>query len=289
MESEPEILLAEIPCISCGYNLNTLPVAGRCPECGAAIAFSLREALVAQKRNGWEVATLVRAGGWLNVILLVGALASGVVLILPSDRSGACCVFPGLTIYAIFQTVALQEAVTWPVKWTPRHRVIGFSGICFAFSPVLMVVMGLVTYGLGFSSVVVWAVGSLIFPAISVFTWAAGDQYAALCVTSELESLRQWCRRIGRFNSMAAALVTIGYLWRLMATISLPSPPVGSAITTIIAAVLVFGGLALLLLGAAITTVVQFVLAWRLRHLAKKAKMITLTGPALPTPPSLPS
>ncbi len=31
----------DLPCISCGYNLRSLPMSGRCPECNSAIESAL--------------------------------------------------------------------------------------------------------------------------------------------------------------------------------------------------------------------------------------------------------
>jgi hypothetical protein len=39
---EPPMVLGDVPCSGCGYNLRGLPTAGICPECGRAVEFTLR-------------------------------------------------------------------------------------------------------------------------------------------------------------------------------------------------------------------------------------------------------
>jgi hypothetical protein len=41
---EPPPIDVDLPCAACGYNLRGLSVAGRCPECGAPVIESVREA-----------------------------------------------------------------------------------------------------------------------------------------------------------------------------------------------------------------------------------------------------
>jgi uncharacterized repeat protein (TIGR04138 family) len=42
--AEPPPIDVDLPCAACGYNLRGLAVAGRCPECGAPVIASVREA-----------------------------------------------------------------------------------------------------------------------------------------------------------------------------------------------------------------------------------------------------
>jgi hypothetical protein len=285
MESETEVLLVEIPCTSCGYTLNTLPVTGRCPECGTPVAESLRAVLIARSENGLLVAAFVRDGAWFNVLLLIGA-AVGIMALFLGISTFLCFSLPALAVYAIFQSVAVLKVVAWPAKRRLRHRVIAISGTCFVALPLVFFI------GTVFGRHVpgIWVLCVVLFPAIGFFTWAAGDQYADLCVTSELDGLRQWCRRMGRFNAGAVALMEMGFVLMqvdsLLPTASGAPMIAGLSVSAFFEIVSVVGGLALLLAGAAATAVVQFILARRLRHLAKKARTITLTGPAVPTPPS---
>jgi hypothetical protein len=41
-----EVVLDDRPCLTCGYNVRSLPTAGKCPECGAPVANSLRGVLL---------------------------------------------------------------------------------------------------------------------------------------------------------------------------------------------------------------------------------------------------
>ncbi len=46
-------LTADLPCAHCGYNLRGLPPEGKCPECGTAIAESLRGDLLSAADPAW--------------------------------------------------------------------------------------------------------------------------------------------------------------------------------------------------------------------------------------------
>jgi hypothetical protein len=41
-----DVVLDDRPCLVCGYNLRSLPASGKCPECGAAVARSLKGVLL---------------------------------------------------------------------------------------------------------------------------------------------------------------------------------------------------------------------------------------------------
>ncbi len=60
------------PCVGCGYNLRTLPHAGKCPECGRAVGDSTRKGVLIAPR---EVLLTIRTGA--KVLALLPLLAIG--------------------------------------------------------------------------------------------------------------------------------------------------------------------------------------------------------------------
>lgn len=62
---------ADIPCLGCGYNLKTLAVSSKCPECGRCVGESLSP--VGQKLIRSLVAS-ARALAWLPIVLVAVAV-----------------------------------------------------------------------------------------------------------------------------------------------------------------------------------------------------------------------
>src|SRR5687767_9833717 len=60
-------VVVDLPCRKCAYNLRTLSINGRCPECGTAVGFSAQGDLLRFSDPGW-VMTLHRG----VVLILVG-------------------------------------------------------------------------------------------------------------------------------------------------------------------------------------------------------------------------
>ncbi|MGB0767364.1 MAG: hypothetical protein ACPGYV_06610 [Phycisphaeraceae bacterium] len=54
----------DLPCVDCGYNLRSQNDAGRCPECGTAVAQSLRTDQLYQANTAW-LGKLARGMQWL--------------------------------------------------------------------------------------------------------------------------------------------------------------------------------------------------------------------------------
>jgi hypothetical protein len=241
--------------------------------------------LTAQREANREISDFVRDAAWFNVFLVIGAI-TGIAASFLYAPFLLCLLAPALPIYAILQTVAVLRARAYSVKPPLRHHVITICGMCFVALPLITVVAG----SIGGGQNVVLATCVVLFPSVGVLSWAAGDQYAALCMTSELGNLQQWCRGTGRFNAIAVALIEMGFVSRLV-TMTFPISGgavlvLGTPLPVFVQGVFAIGGFSLLLAGATATAALQFVLARRLRHLAKKAGPINLTGPALPTSPS---
>lgn len=71
---EQDCVRVDAPCLNCGYNLRTLPAAGRCPKCGQPVGASLREALLRFAEPQW-VRRLAR--GLLLVLIGIGVWVAG--------------------------------------------------------------------------------------------------------------------------------------------------------------------------------------------------------------------
>ena len=71
-----EMLTRRQPCITCGYELLGLPIAGNCPECGRAVADSLRGILLCYADGAYLRTVLSGLGLVLNaiVVMVVGAI-----------------------------------------------------------------------------------------------------------------------------------------------------------------------------------------------------------------------
>lgn len=75
--SEPQILDVNVACVRCGYNLRSLRRDGRCPECNAQIAVSLRYELLSMADPRWIgrmrfAAILTQIAFFLPAALLLG-------------------------------------------------------------------------------------------------------------------------------------------------------------------------------------------------------------------------
>jgi hypothetical protein len=70
-------VLADTPCVSCGYNLRGLAAEGRCPECNTPLEWSLGRYRLCFAESGW-VESLARGTG-----LIVGGVIAA-ILVLPA-------------------------------------------------------------------------------------------------------------------------------------------------------------------------------------------------------------
>ena len=126
------VLAADVPCDRCGYNLRSLEEAGRCPECGLAVAVSMASERLRQARAGspdpaW--ARQVREGAWLSVAAFVllpsSAIAPEAWHDLP-HRNAPLSATPGRIIFLSLACVAWVLA--WASAWrlTAEERLSGF-------------------------------------------------------------------------------------------------------------------------------------------------------------------
>lgn len=109
---DPSALLqTDLPCVGCGYNLRTLPVAGRCPECGGEVGRSTaalgRRWALARADRQW-LAGLRDGVGLGAVAVLSAALARLVLEVFPQYHTqpyaaAAAAIVPwGLALAAVW-------------------------------------------------------------------------------------------------------------------------------------------------------------------------------------------
>ena len=81
---EEGAIVADLPCVACGYNLRGLSLDGRCPECGMAVERSTRGNLLRFCEPRW-VETLASGTNWILASLAasigVSALSAALVFI----------------------------------------------------------------------------------------------------------------------------------------------------------------------------------------------------------------
>lgn len=101
-------------CIRCGYALSGLPIAGRCPECGTAVALSLREPTLAGASPEYRE-----------------SLRSGLTLVL-----NALLLMVGLLIVGIGSVAFASIAFTG--TWSERAIELGINGLNIVVSAMLL-------------------------------------------------------------------------------------------------------------------------------------------------------
>jgi hypothetical protein len=192
--SEPAIdpagrVVGDLPCIGCGYNLNTLPEAGRCPECGQPVQRStshhLRPSPVWLKSMSEGVSLLI-AGTAVTAI-------GGAVLVLGSVLLGA-----GLWPFPVFALLALG-AVTAVRLTAPEPRRI--SRPFFSWRRVTRVCLALIPVGpvlalaLAFSRYA-WCGVVLAWLPVILFGSAFFCHMALLMRRVLRPDLERWARRL---------------------------------------------------------------------------------------------
>ena len=105
--SQGDTIESDLYCVTCEYNLRTLPKAGRCPECGTSVARSLKT-----RRSRAPVVTLV---------ILVAAMVCGAVgppLLGQLGHGPASHAILGIAFFGVLPELACCAG--WLV-YGPRH------------------------------------------------------------------------------------------------------------------------------------------------------------------------
>lgn len=88
----------DLPCVSCGYNLRTLPESGCCPECSEAVAMTLEA-----EPTGWQLGPVqalrdaALAMAWWPVATVVSVMATLLIALLASVELWGLAGFPAVT------------------------------------------------------------------------------------------------------------------------------------------------------------------------------------------------
>jgi hypothetical protein len=104
--NEQGVVVADLLCRRCQYNLRTLPVAGRCPECGLSVGFSAQGDLLRFSDPAW-VMTLRRGVLcilWGILVIVLGVVGSAVIASIEGeerDVSGVAAAVAGLLAYVL--------------------------------------------------------------------------------------------------------------------------------------------------------------------------------------------
>ncbi len=130
---------ADIPCVRCAYNLRGLPAGQGCPECGRAIALSLRGDALEFRYPPW-VARLARGAAWMLTgfggYLVMGNVGFPLLAALGWwGINGGLLAFAGLAIAGIWQVTSPDPGRPTSLSHTdPRWlaRTLLVSGICLA-------------------------------------------------------------------------------------------------------------------------------------------------------------
>ena len=106
----------DLPCIGCGYNLRSLPMSGRCPECNSAIESALHHGWLMFADPQW----LKRLRGGVTLILwtllaivlsYIGYVATLIVIMMPGG-----IITSNLAVQVPFLTIGLGIAIAWLVS-----------------------------------------------------------------------------------------------------------------------------------------------------------------------------
>lgn len=140
--TEPEQVSGDLPCVSCGYNLRTLAIDRRCPECGEAVFRSVHPDLV-----GVDLAWLrtVRLGAamsaWGVVGMVVAMLAGFCMAVVPVVWVLRATFLLGLIAYTVGSfLLTRREPQTRPRPITVAMAV-RICPILFGAEPALMAVL----------------------------------------------------------------------------------------------------------------------------------------------------
>lgn len=185
MDEGPTIVVAELPCVGCGYNLRMASAEGKCPECGAAVERSLEETTM--KWGSEYLRRLARSVYWGAV--LGGAMpVTYILIILCADywlrTVGVATGYTGLSVgFAV---------AAWRATKAPRGQGVGSCG--------WLIRAVAVAYAVGILLIIVPELLVLIVPHWVFGTWYMGFQrYSAVVLVVMFAGLALAARESAEF------------------------------------------------------------------------------------------
>jgi hypothetical protein len=281
MKRPADIVVAEVPCITCGYNLLMQPANGRCPECGTSVGDTLRNPLLTAGRTRVrKIAFALTFSDGLNVLLL--GTEAVISIGYPSraqDLPFLCLLAVAFFCYAVLQTGAMALAATLPGdQFAARQRALALYGGGMALLSVVFWGM-LSASHLRYSAALVgslFLLWEIAFISLVIFTWLAAQTQVWLCSAGCIRGMVPWGRRIGLYMTVVVITLALGFLVIPALTLIANAGPEIVDLFVILIRLGIFLT-APGLLGAAIF---QFLLARRLRILAASIPSpLILTGP----------
>ncbi len=152
-------IATDLPCLKCGYNLRTLPLAGRCPECGVPVERTMRGDLLRFSDPKWVAGLSGGVQCWLAALLvfLLGISLAAITIGLGArGKAGRFIAAPTMTCYfgsvlapLIIERLAAARLPLAPqgylgnliIEWVTR--ILGFAVVagefaCVPFGAVLI-------------------------------------------------------------------------------------------------------------------------------------------------------
>jgi len=297
MTTPNHLIIADVPCTACGYNLRTLPTTANCPECCQNAHTTLETTLLRWSRNDLNTlaaGTTLAAG--LNVTALVGTLVTILLLILmatgshgPGGGDPSCFLvttFAGYTLIAIIHMGAAFQYTAAPsaINPSPQRKTIRVASAVFVLAtlvPLIAIILAVsnarITQEVALTFLAAW---TLLLPSLPIFVFATGRHFANLCQAAGLHTFVPWHHRIANTFAAGVALMNAGFavLLIMLITYSGARPP---EVFLPLMAISVYGGLLIAGIGFLAATFLLFRTARAFRRLAESVTA-PLTAPAPP-------